>query len=161
LYLVGSSTLVRTEHDDIRRGVGELLSMKLLVILKELHVGTTADQRVLPSNRLANRLGQRKRRSHTLQLDLILDDKSLALVVNLLGEFGRNGMVSGSVLHHQTLIPFNALEDGGLFNRPLADVGPVLIRLGVLLFGVGWSPSAIPVISKLLQERSFYGGRLW
>ena len=46
VYLVGGTALVGTEHDHVGGGVGELLGMKLLVVLEELHVGTTADQRV-------------------------------------------------------------------------------------------------------------------
>lgn len=55
-HLVGSSTLVGTEHDDIWSSIGELLSVKLLVILEKLHVGTTADQRVLPGALVSNGL---------------------------------------------------------------------------------------------------------
>ena len=40
--LIGSATLIRTEHNDIGRGVGKLLGVELLVILEELHVGSTA-----------------------------------------------------------------------------------------------------------------------
>ena len=40
--LVGGTTLVRAKHDDVGRGVGELLTMELLVLLEELHVSTTA-----------------------------------------------------------------------------------------------------------------------
>lgn len=43
-HLVGSTALVGTKHDHIGRGIGEFLSMELLVFLKELQVGTTADQ---------------------------------------------------------------------------------------------------------------------
>lgn len=38
--LVGMATLVRTEHDNIRRGVGEFLLMKSLVVSEELQVRT-------------------------------------------------------------------------------------------------------------------------
>jgi hypothetical protein len=40
--LVGRTTLVRAKHDDVGRGVGELIRLERLVILEELHVGTTA-----------------------------------------------------------------------------------------------------------------------
>jgi hypothetical protein len=33
--------LVRTEHDNVRRSIGELLAVQLLVLLEELHIGTT------------------------------------------------------------------------------------------------------------------------
>jgi hypothetical protein len=46
VHLVGGSTLVGTEHDDIGSAVGELLLVKLLVLLEELEVGTTANQGV-------------------------------------------------------------------------------------------------------------------
>jgi hypothetical protein len=42
VYLVGSTAFVGTEHDDVGRGVGELFCVKSLVVLEELHVGTTA-----------------------------------------------------------------------------------------------------------------------
>jgi hypothetical protein len=40
--LVGGTTLVGTEHDDVGRSIGELLTVKFLVLLEELHVSTTA-----------------------------------------------------------------------------------------------------------------------
>jgi hypothetical protein len=40
--LVGVAALVRTKHDHVRSGVGELLLVKSLVVSEELHVGTTA-----------------------------------------------------------------------------------------------------------------------
>lgn len=39
---VGVATLVRTKHDDVGRGVAELLLVKSLVVTQELHVSTTA-----------------------------------------------------------------------------------------------------------------------
>jgi len=41
-YLVGGTALVGSEHDHVRRGIGELLSVKRLVVLKKLQVSTTA-----------------------------------------------------------------------------------------------------------------------
>jgi hypothetical protein len=41
-YLVGSTALVGSEHDDVGRSVGELLSVESCVVLEELHVRTTA-----------------------------------------------------------------------------------------------------------------------
>lgn len=41
-YLVSGATLVWSEHDDVGGGVGEFLGLKLLVVLKKLHVGATA-----------------------------------------------------------------------------------------------------------------------
>jgi hypothetical protein len=89
-----------------------------------------------------------------------LNNEGLALVVNLLGELGRDGVVRSGVLQHQTLVALNALEDGGLLDGPLSNVGPVLLRLGILLLGVRWSPSLLPVVGELLQEGSFEGGGL-
>lgn len=45
-YLVGSTALVGTEHDHVGSRVGELLGVELLVLLEELHVGTTANKGV-------------------------------------------------------------------------------------------------------------------
>lgn len=115
--------------------------MKLLVLLEELQVGTTADQRVLG-------------------LDLILDNQGLALVVDLLGELGGDRVMSSWVLDNKTLVALNSLEDSGLLNRPLANVSPVLIRLGVILLGVGTLPAGLPVVSELLEEGSLEGSRL-
>ena len=112
--------------------------MELLVLLEELQVGTTADQGVLG-------------------LDLILDNKSLALVVDLLGELGGDGVVGGRVLDDQTLIALNTLEDGGLLDSPLANVGPVLLGLRVVLLGVGPLPSGLPALGELLQEGGLQG----
>jgi hypothetical protein len=140
-YLVGGTALVGTEHDHVRGGVGELLLIELLVILKKLQVGTTADQGVL-------------------RLDLVLDNQGLALRVNLLGELGRDRVVSGRVLNNKTLVALNTLEDGGLLNGPLADVSPVFIRLGVILLRVGALPAGLPVVGELLEEGSLERGRL-
>lgn len=140
-YLVGGTALVGTEHDHVGGAVGELLLVELLVVLKKLQVGTTADQGVL-------------------RLDLVLDHKGLALVVNLLGELGRDGVVSGRVLDDQTLVALNTLEDGGLLDRPLANVGPVLVGLGVILLCVRTLPPGLPVVGELLKEGSLKSGRL-
>ena len=64
------------------------------------------------------------------------------------------------VLHDQTLITSNAWQDGRLFNRPLANVCPIFIALGVLLLGVRGLPSRIPVFGKLFEEGSFEVGGL-
>lgn len=65
-----------------------------------------------------------------------MDNQSLSLVINLLGELGRNGMVGSWVLHNETRVSRDTGEYGGLFNRPGTDVGPILFRLGILLLGV-------------------------
>lgn len=115
--------------------------MELLVLLEELEVGTTAHQGVL-------------------RLDLILDYQGLALVVNLLGELGRDGVVRSRVLHDETLVTLHSLEDGGLLNSPLANEGPVLIGLGVVLLRVRELPPGLPVVGELLQEGSLESSRL-
>jgi len=140
-YLVGGTALVGAEHDHVRGTVGELLLVKLLVVLKKLQVGTTADQGVL-------------------RLNLVLDHKGLALVVNLLRELGRDSVVSGRVLDDQTLVAFNTLEDSGLLDRPLANVGPVLLGLGIILLCGGALPPGLPIVGKLLKEGSLEGSRL-
>lgn len=43
-YLVGSTALVGAKHNHIWGGVGELLGVKLLVVLKKLHVRATTVQ---------------------------------------------------------------------------------------------------------------------
>jgi hypothetical protein len=62
-----------------------------------------------------------------LKLDLVLNNESLALVLNLLWELGRNGVVSGRVLDDETLIAFHPLEDSWLFDGPFSNVCPLLI----------------------------------
>lgn len=49
-YLVGGTALVRAKHDHIRGGIGEFLSVELLVLLEKLQVGTTADEGVFGVN---------------------------------------------------------------------------------------------------------------
>lgn len=112
--LVGGAAFVGAEHNHVGGCVGKLLLVELLVLLKELQVGATADQRVL-------------------RLDFILHNEGLALVVNLLGELGGDSVMGGRVLDNQTLVALHAREDGGLLNCPLANVGPVLLRLRVVL----------------------------
>ena len=94
--------------------------MQLLVLLKKLQVGTAADQRVLG-------------------LHLILHDQGLALVVNLLGELGRDGVVSSLCLGNETLVALN--KDGfGILDLPLADVTEGFAADGSLLGGFGRCP---------------------
>jgi hypothetical protein len=95
-----------------------------------------------------------------LWLDLVLNNQSLALVVDLLGELRRDGMVSCDVLDNQTLVANHAVEHGRFLDSPFTDVGPILLRLGVLLLGVRGSPSRVPIGSELLEEGSFNGSRL-
>lgn len=140
-YLVGGTALVGAEHDHIRGGVGELLLVELLVLLEELQIGTTADQRVL-------------------RLHLVLNNESLALVVNLLGELGRDGVVGGRVLDNQTLVAHHTGEDGRLLNCPLANVSPVLLCLGVILLRIRALPPSLPVIGELLEEGGLQSSRL-
>lgn len=96
----------------------------------------------------------------TLRLDLILNHQRLALVINLLGELGRDGVVSGRILHNETLVAFNSLENGRLFDGPVTDISPVILRFRVLLLGVGRDPSGIPAFGELFEERRFQVCRL-
>jgi hypothetical protein len=66
----------------------------------------------------------------TLKLHLVLDNESLALVLNLLREFGRDSMVSSCVLDHQTLVSLHTLEDVRLLYGPLSNIRPLLILVG-------------------------------
>jgi hypothetical protein len=68
-------------------------------------------------------------------------------------------VVGSGVLHDQTLVTIDTLEDGGLLDSPFANVGPVILRLVVLL-RVGRLPPRLPVVRELLQERSLEAGRL-
>lgn len=77
----------------------------------------------------------------TLKLDFVLDHKCLSLVIYSFVEFGRNGMMSCRVLDHESFISLDAFEDGGLLDRPGADVSPFFSSLRVFLFGVRWCPS--------------------
>jgi hypothetical protein len=45
-YLVGSTALVGTEHDDVGGSVGELVSVERRVVLEKLHVCTTTLQAI-------------------------------------------------------------------------------------------------------------------
>lgn len=101
----------------------------------------------------------------TLKLHLVLNNEGLALVVNLLGELGRDGVVSGGVLDDKTLVAVNSLVLVGLLNSPLANVGPFLFLLSLVgaasvLLGVRRLPSGLPVIGELLQEVRLDGGGL-
>jgi hypothetical protein len=91
--------------------------MQLLIVTEQLHVGTAALETFL-------------------KLDLVLNDQSLALVVDLGGEFGRDGVVSSWVLEHQTLIAGDAWENLRLFDSPLSNIGPIFITLGVFLLRI-------------------------
>jgi hypothetical protein len=95
----------------------------------------------------------------TLQLNLILNHQGLALGVNLLGKLGRDGVMGSDVLDNEALVTLHALVDGGLLNRPLADVRPFLVAGGVLL-GVRRLPPLLPVAGELLKERGLELGGL-
>jgi hypothetical protein len=100
----------------------------------------------------------------TLELHLVLHDERLALVVNLLGELGRDGVVRGRVLDNEALVAVDALVLVGLLDRPLADVGPfllcVLVGAAGVLLGVGRLPPGLPVVGELLEEVRLDGGGL-
>lgn len=99
----------------------------------------------------------------TLELDLILNNEGLTLVVDLLGELGRDGVVSGRVLDDKTLIVLDALVLGGLLDSPLTNVRPVfLLLVGArsVLLGMRRLPALFPVVGELLKEVGLEGGRL-
>jgi len=70
----------------------------------------------------------------TLKLGLVLNNKSLVLVVNRLGELCGDGVVSGLVLEHETLVALDPSENSRLLNRPGPNVLPFFLR--VLLLGM-------------------------
>ena len=88
--------------------------MELLVVSQQFHICATALETFL-------------------ELDLILNDQSLALVVDRRGELGGNGMVGSWILDHETLVPSDAREHCRLFDSPFANIGPVLVGFGVFL----------------------------
>jgi hypothetical protein len=99
-----------------------------------------------------------------LKLDFILDNESFALVLNLLWEFGRDGVMGSGVLYDKTLITLHALEDMRLLDSPLSDVCPFLILLArafSILLSMGRLPSGLPIVCELLEEVGFDSGRLW
>ena len=91
--------------------------MKLLVVTQELHICATALKTLL-------------------ELNLILYDQSLARAIDCCGELCRDGVMSSWVLDNQALVAWDARKNLRLFNRPLSNVGPVLISLRVLLLGM-------------------------
>lgn len=162
VHLVGVAALVGTEHDHVWGRVGELILVESLVIPEELHISTAAFEAVCSRTlaRLSDsvQVGVVKR---TLKLDLILNDEGLALGVDLLGEFRRDGVVGSSVLDNKTLVTLHALVDSGLLDGPLADVGPFFLRALGILLGVGRLPPLLPVVGELLEEWGLELGRLW
>ena len=91
----------------------------------------------------------------TLKLDLILDNEGLILVIDFLGEFGRDSMVSGRVLDNEALVALDALVLDGLLDSPFSNVRPLLLLLvgaGRVLLRVRRLPALLPVIGELLQE---------
>jgi hypothetical protein len=96
----------------------------------------------------------------TLELDLVLDNKRLSIVVDGLGELGRDGMMGSLVLDHETLVTLHALQDRGLFHSPLADVGPFLVGGLVILLSRRDLPARFPVVGELLEQRCLELGGL-
>lgn len=62
-----------------------------------------------------------------MKLDLILNNEGLPLVINLLWELGRDGMMSCGILDDKTLIAVHALEDMRLLYSPFSNICPFLI----------------------------------
>lgn len=99
----------------------------------------------------------------TLHLDLVLNNEGLSLVVNLLGEFGRNGVMGSCVLDNETFITLHTLEDVGLLYSPFSNISPfffLFARTLCVFLGVGWLPSCFPVIGELFNEVAGNLGRL-
>lgn len=96
----------------------------------------------------------------TLKLDFILYNKGVVLVVNGLGKFGGNGVMSSLVLDNKALVTLHAFEDGGLLHRPGANVCPLLVISLDILLCVRGLPSVFPVVCELFEEGSFELGRL-
>ena len=94
--------------------------MEGLVVLEELHVGSTALKAAL-------------------KLDLILHHESVVFIRDGLVELGRDGVVGSLVLQNQALVAVNPSERSGLLDLPLSHVLPLL--LGVLLLRIGPLPS--------------------
>jgi len=133
--------------------------MERLVVLEQLHVRTTALEAIwkLVSTR---RMKELCSRLLTLKLDLVLNDKSVLLVVNGLGELGGDGVVSSFVLDDQALIALHALEHRRLLDGPGADVCPLLVVGLDVLLCVRGLPSVLPVVCELLEERRLELGGL-
>lgn len=159
--LVGGTALVGTEHDDVGGGVGKLILVESFVVAEKLQVSSTTLKTTYKSVRNAIRVYQDSSKL-TLELDLILDNEGLALVLNLLRELGRDGMMSCGVLDHKTLVTFHALVDMRLLDGPFSYVCPFLILVGPLgvLLGVRGLPSRFPIVGELLDEVTLYFSRL-
>lgn len=72
-------------------------------------------------------------------------------------------MVSSGVLDDETLVALHSLEDGGLLDGPLPNIGPFLALLvgsGRALLRVRGLPSLLPVVGELLKEVGLDGGGL-
>ena len=125
--------------------------MKSLVVLEELHVGTTALKAIWETSQYSNLASIAI--SLTLKLDFILNNQGFTLVVDGLGEFGGDGMMGGLVLDDKSLVPLHALQDGGFLNSPIANVRPLLFGGLIILLGMRCLPPLLPIICELLEER--------
>ena len=136
-YLIRCATLVRAKHDNVGRRVGELFGVELLVVLEQLHVGSTTLQSICTDQgtALSFRIS-----TPTLKFDLILDNKCLCLVVDLLGKLCRDGVVGGRILDDKSFVTLNALKGLWLLNSPFANVGPIFFAFGIVLLGPGDCP---------------------
>ena len=103
-------------------------------------------------------------RAFTLKLDFILYHQRLPLIVDLLGELGRDGMMGRLVLHHQALVAFYPFEHMRFFDGPLANVRPLLVGLFILLvlflLSMRGRPSRVPVIGELFDKGALQVGWL-
>lgn len=71
--------------------------------------------------------------SSLLEFSLVLNDESLALGVQGLGEGSRDGMMGSLGLGNKSLVALDGREVRRLFNRPLSYVAPGFTADGGLL----------------------------
>jgi hypothetical protein len=157
---VGGTALVGTEHDNVRGDVRELILVESLVITEELQVSTTTLETICRT--ISESLELKESSVLTLKLDFVLDNECLSLVLNLLGELGRDGMMSCSILDNKAFVALHALVYMRLLYSPLSNVCPflILVRTLCVLLGVRRLPSCLPIVCELLEEVGLELGRL-
>lgn len=71
-----------------------------------------------------------------MELNFVLDHQGLALVIDLLVEFGGDGVMCGGILDDKAFVAINGFQHVWFLDGPLSNIGPVLFCLGVLFLGV-------------------------
>ena len=90
---------------------------------------------------------------HTLEFDLILDNKGFSLGVDCLVKLGGYGVVSSLVLDDETLVANHALEDGRLLNRPFEERSLELSGLVELsVCDVAWKETRMSRLGSTYSE---------